>query len=149
MDISKMNFIVADDDSAMLDILAAALTTFGAQHVLKCSSGIAVITALSDPHHTVHCIISDYSMPPISGLELLQGVRMGRYVNVSSEVPFIMVTVSGKEEVVKAALALDVSAYVMKPINQKALNKAINRATSNLLLVKSPDDYAAVKFSTN
>jgi YesN/AraC family two-component response regulator len=51
--------------------------------------------------------------------------------------------------VVKAALALDVSAYVMKPINQQALNKAINRATSKLLLAKPPDDYAAVTFSSD
>ncbi len=139
-----MNFIVADDDTAMLEIMGGALTTFGAQHVTKCPSGLAVISALSDPNNTYHCIVSDYSMSPISGLDLLQGIRMGRYEHVPRELPFVMVTVSGKEDVVKAALALDVSAYVMKPINQQALNKALNRATSKLMVAKSPEDYAAV-----
>jgi CheY-like chemotaxis protein len=149
MDISQLNFLLADDDDAILEILGAALTTFGVENVLKCASGVAVITALSDPDQHFHCIISDYSMPPISGLDILQGVRMGRYPSVPREIPFIIVTVSGKADVVQAALALDVSAYVMKPVKQQALSKAIDRATSRLFVAKSPDDYAAVKFATD
>jgi CheY-like chemotaxis protein len=144
MDISKMNFIVVDDDQVMLEIIGAALTTFGAQSVIKCPSGIAAINALSNVKQTFHCIISDYSMTPISGLELLKGIRMGRYEHVPRELPFIMVTVSGKQRVVQAALALDVSAYLMKPINQKTLNTALNRAAGKLIMTKPPEEYAKV-----
>lgn len=145
MDLSQMNFIVADDDEGLVEIVSAALRTFGAGGAKKCFSGTAVIEALSDPAVRYHCIISDYSMAPITGLDLLQGVRMGRYDRVPRELPFVMMTVSGKEEVVKAAMALDVSAYLMKPINQANLNKAINRAISKLTMIKDPEVYAAVK----
>jgi len=147
MDISKMNFILADDDQAILEILGAALTTFGAPKVVKCPSGIAVINALSDVKNTFHCIVSDYSMSPVSGLELLQGIRMGRYEHVPRELPFIMVTASGKEKVVKAALALDVSAYLMKPVTQLSLNKALNRAAGKLMMTKTPEEYSKVDLS--
>lgn len=147
MDISKMNFLLADDDQAILEILGAALTTFGAQKVVKCPSGMAAVNALSNTKNTFHCIISDYSMTPISGLELLQSIRMGRYEHIPRELPFIMVTASGKEEVVKAALTLDVSAYLMKPVTQVSLNKALNRASSKLILTKAPEEYSKVDTS--
>jgi two-component system, chemotaxis family, chemotaxis protein CheY len=147
MDLSHMNFIVADDDTALLEIVTAALRTFGAGGAKKCASGVAVIEAITERAVNYHCIISDYSMAPVTGLDLLQGVRIGRYDGVPRDLPFIMMTVSGKEEVVRAALALDVSAYLMKPVNQSALNKAINRATGKLMMLKSPEEYAAVKVS--
>jgi CheY-like chemotaxis protein len=99
MDVSKMNFLVADDDSAMLEIIGAALTTFGAARVVKCPNGAAAAAALSDPQQAFHCVVSDYSMAPVSGLDLLRAIRMGRYGHVPRELPFIMVTVSGKEQV--------------------------------------------------
>lgn len=149
MDFSQLCFVVADDDETIVEIIAASLSMFGAKRIIKCATGIAAIMALSDPNLKINCVISDCNMPPISGLDLLQGVRMGRFAHIARELPFIMVTVSGKEKVVKAALALDVSAYLMKPVTQKNLNTALNRSTSRMFQAKDAQDYAMVDITTD
>lgn len=144
MDISKLSFLVADDDAAMLEIISAALAKFGVVWIRKCTSGAEAAAALADSNCTYHCIISDYSMAPVSGLQLLQSVRTGRFEHVRRETAFIMVTVSGKEQVVRTALALDVGAYVMKPVTPEGLMKAIERTFAKLFVAKTPEAYAAI-----
>lgn len=144
MDISRLSFLVADDDPAMLEIIAAALAKFGVAWIRRCSSGAEAAAALADRNYTCHCIISDYSMAPVSGLQLLQSIRTGRFDHVRRETAFIMVTVSGKEQVVRAALALDVGAYVVKPVTPDGLMKAIERTFAKLFMAKPPETYAAV-----
>ncbi|MBL8643043.1 MAG: response regulator [Rhodospirillaceae bacterium] len=144
MDISRLSFLIVDDDPTMLEIVAAILQQFGVVWIRKCASGTEAVNALSDPSYTCHCIISDYSMSPMSGLQLLQSIRMGRIENARRETAFIMVTVSGKEQVVRTALALDVGAYVVKPVNAASLMKAIERTFAKLFMAKAPDAYAGV-----
>ncbi len=144
MDISRLSFLIADDDPVVLEIIAASLAKLGAVWVRKCSSGAEAAAALADQSFMYHCIISDYSMSPVSGLQLLQGVRMGRFQHVRPETAFIMITVSGKEQVVRAALALDVGAYVMKPVNPAGLMKAIERTFAKLFIAKPAEVYAAI-----
>jgi CheY-like chemotaxis protein len=144
MDISRLSFLVADDDPTMLEIISASLAKLGAVWIRKCSSGAEAAAALADQSVMYHCIISDYSMAPVSGLQLLQGIRMGRFEHVRRETAFIMVTVSGKEQVVRAALALDVGAYVMKPVTAQGLMKAIERTFAKLFMAKEPEAYAAI-----
>jgi CheY-like chemotaxis protein len=144
MDISKLSFLVVDDDPVMLEVISGFLAKAGVVWLRKCASAAEAMSALSDTSYSCHCIISDYSMAPISGLQLLQLVRTGRFEGVRRETAFVMVTVSGKEQVVRAALALDVGAYVVKPVNAGSLMKAIERTFSKLFMAKDPAVYAAI-----
>jgi signal transduction histidine kinase len=61
-------------------------------------------------------VISDYLMPEVNGLELLQKLR-----NASNGIPFIMLTGKGREEVAMQALNLGADYYIIKGGDPKLL----------------------------
>ncbi len=58
----------------------------------------------------IDLIICDWEMPNMTGIELLQQVRM-----VYPDMPFIMVTGNADPDSVKAAARYRVSGYIKKP----------------------------------
>ncbi|WP_396612862.1 response regulator [Haloferax sp. S1W] len=58
--------------------------------------------------NSVDCIVSDYQMPGMNGVELLESVRQ------TSDVPFILFTGHGSEAVASDAIAAGVTDYVQK-----------------------------------
>jgi PAS domain S-box-containing protein len=62
----------------------------------------------ADPD-AVDCIVSDYDMPEMNGLDLLKAVREDSF-----EIPFIMFTGRGSEEIASEAISLGVSDYIQK-----------------------------------
>jgi CheY-like chemotaxis protein len=141
---TDLNFLVVDDDDAILEIVAAGIATFGATKITKCPDGVVATQALSNPSQKFHCVISDYNMTPITGLNLLAGIRTGRYAHLPRDLPFIILTTSDEDDVLKAALQLDVSAYVLKPVPRESLASALKRANSRKLELKSVQDYTAI-----
>ena len=57
----------------------------------------------------IDCIVSDYEMPRMNGLEFLETVR-----EVDTEIPFILFTGRGSEEVASEAIATGVTDYLQK-----------------------------------
>ena len=78
------------------------------------SSRISVVTAndpavVTDRLDGFDCIVADYAMPDIDGLELLRQVR-----NRDEEVPFILYTGKGSEDIASEAISLGVTDYLAK-----------------------------------
>jgi PAS domain S-box-containing protein len=57
----------------------------------------------------VDCVVSDYDMPDVDGLELLETVR-----EYDADVPFILFTGRGSEEIASRAISAGVTDYVRK-----------------------------------
>ena len=57
----------------------------------------------------IDCIVSDYRMPKMDGIEFLETIRADY-----PELPFILFTGKGDEEVAKQAISADVSDYMVK-----------------------------------
>lgn len=55
------------------------------------------------------CVVSDYDMPGMNGLELLEAGR-----EVRSELPFVLFTGKGSEEIASEAISAGVSGYLQK-----------------------------------
>ena len=97
-----------DDEPAVADLVASYLE-------LECSE-FDVISE-TDPEdaldrvgtETFHCIVSDYNMPKMDGLALLDAVR-----EENAELPFILFTGEGSEEVAVEAIARGVTDYLQK-----------------------------------
>ncbi|UOY09937.1 PAS domain S-box protein [Methanonatronarchaeum sp. AMET6-2] len=74
------------------------------------------ITTVSDPNEAVEnymeydCVVSDYQMPGMDGLEFLRKVRE----EDGSDIPFIMFTGKGREEVAMDALNHGADRYLQK-----------------------------------
>jgi len=140
----RLRILVIDDDRAILELLDAILRLAGVGSVIKSASCLGALNILADERKKFDCIISDQAMPHMTGIELLRDIRAARYLHIPRDTRFIMVTSHGDEAVVKAAVTLDVSGYIVKPINKDALVKAVHRALGRVPSLRSPEEYAAV-----
>lgn len=59
--------------------------------------------------HPLDCVVSDYNMPNMDGIEFLQAVR-----ETHPDLPFILFTGKGSEAVASEAIAADVTDYLQK-----------------------------------
>lgn len=96
-----MKLLVVDDSSTMRRIIKNTLTRLGHNDVLEAEHGVQAWDILNAT--TVDVLITDWNMPEMNGLELVQKVRAeAKYVDM----PIIMVTTEGgKAEVITALKA--------------------------------------------
>ncbi|MDW5564167.1 MAG: PAS domain S-box protein [Methanomassiliicoccus sp.] len=102
-----IHILYIDDEPALLEIGKVFLESCGK---------ISVDTALSVKdaeslvqHNRYDCIISDYQMPVINGIEYLKILR-----SRGNSIPFILFTGKGREEVVIEALNAGADFYIQK-----------------------------------
>ncbi|MHA1198992.1 MAG: PAS domain S-box protein, partial [Candidatus Heimdallarchaeaceae archaeon] len=104
-----------DDDEAFLDISKIFIE--------KISNGNITVESLSTPTKVLEkldlndydIVISDYQMPRINGIELLQKIRRS-----GCKTPFIILTGKGREEVAIHALNLGADYYLKKGSDAKS-----------------------------
>ena len=105
---SGIRLLIVDDDPSLADLMANQLSE------LREAFSIRVET---DPHDaldaveadTVDCVLSDYHMPEMNGLELLRYVR-----EMEPGIPFILFTSRGSEEIASEAVSVGVTDYFRK-----------------------------------
>lgn len=97
-----------DDDPEFLELSAEFLT--------RLQDDFAVVTEASAnaglerlARDEIHAIVSDYDMPGMNGLEFLETVRAEH-----SDLPFILFTGKGSEEIAGDAIASGVTDYLQK-----------------------------------
>ncbi len=110
-----MKVLVVDDSKVMRGIIRKMLGQDGVE-VLEAPNGRLALELLST--EAVDCIVSDWNMPGMKGIDLLRCVRGGV---ARAEVPFIMVTAEALASNVAEAEAAAVSAYLVKPFTAEEL----------------------------
>lgn len=144
-DYSTKKFLLVDDETFMLGLVERMLKECKAGVIMKANDGGTALRSIKDNFTQVDCIISDYNMKPINGLQLLQGVRLGVNPKIPREQPFVMLTGHGETDVVKTAIALDVSGYVVKPVALDKLVQTVDKVFLRPLEVKDPEYYRNIK----
>jgi CheY-like chemotaxis protein len=83
-------------------------------------------------------IILDESMPGLSGLETLEGIK-----NLAPSTPVIMITKNEEEDIMDEALGSKISDYLIKPVNPKQILLTIkkNLDTKRLVTEKTTSGY--------
>jgi two-component system chemotaxis response regulator CheY len=143
-DYADKHFLVVDDQPYMAELITRMLRSHKPRHITNANDGVQALKTVGAGGVPVDCIISDFNMKPINGLQLLQGIRMGLNPNIPRNQTFVLVTGHGDAEVVKAALGLDVSGYLVKPLAQEKLIETIDRALERPVTVKEPSAYKAI-----
>jgi len=124
----KKRILVVDDESQITRVLRTALT----------GSGYEVRTA-DDGHSGLRSarewqpdlVITDVSMPNMSGIELCRQLR------AESSVPIIVLSVKGEEKTKVEALDAGADDYVTKPIG---MDELLARVRRNLARAKPTED---------
>lgn len=118
---ANMRVLIVDDYDAMLRIMRNLLRQLNFNNVEEARDGGSALQLLKAQNNW-GLIISDWSMEPMSGIQLLREVRG---TNSLAEIPFIMVTAESKPENITAATEAGVSGYIVKPFNADALKSKI------------------------
>jgi CheY-like chemotaxis protein len=126
-----------------------AISHIRAVTVLPPSQGLSLdhiprsATDLSRVFGGFDCIVTDFNMLPMTGLQLLQAVRTG-HTKAPRATPTIILTGHADDHLVAAALALDANAFVVKPVSRTSLLEKIRRAMSTPINLKPGKAYAEV-----
>lgn len=104
----ELNVLLIDDSPEMVELTAEYLAReLGDASISTKTDPAAADEAIRDGHFD--CVISDYDMPELDGLELLRRLRTD-----GIDVPFILFTSKGSESVAAEAISDGVDEYLQK-----------------------------------
>ena len=115
--------LIIDDEAAQRDVLTGYLKKKGYK-ILSASSGKEGIETANT--NQVDIIFSDYKMPDITGLAVLEQVK-----KTNPEISFVIVTAYGTVENAVKAMRLGAYDYLSKPIDLDELDLMIGRIIEN------------------
>lgn len=124
----RSRILVVDDETQISRVLKTTLSTQGYE-VKTAADGESAFNAVMD--WLPDLLITDLSMPRMSGLELCRAVRE------RSNVPIIVLSVRGEEKVKIEALDAGADDYVTKPFS---VNELLARVRANLRRVSVNED---------
>ncbi len=115
-----MKILVVDDSSLMRNFAKGSLQTLKLNNVTEAGDGVEALAELKKGKYDL--ILSDLQMPNMDGLELLKAVRSDIGLK---NIPFIIMTLAGKREVLLDAVKEGLNDYLMKPVTARALDKKL------------------------
>jgi two-component system chemotaxis response regulator CheY len=123
----NMKFLVVDDFSTMRRIIRNLLKELGFANVEEAEDGAAALQKLRSGKFDF--VVSDWNMPNMTGLELLQKIRSDPTLK---HLPVLMVTAEAKKENIIAAAQAGASGYIVKPFTAATLEEKLNKIFQNL-----------------
>lgn len=139
----SISVLHVDDEPSFAEMVA--------MHLERSNSSLAVETAdraqaaldrLAD--EPIDCIVSDYQMPRMDGLELLDAVR-----EEYPTLPFILFTGKGSEEVAAEAINRGVDAYLQKEVGTAQYSVLAQQITTLVEKVQAERRLATIEHGTH
>ena len=121
-DRTTLKFLVVDDFSTMRRILRNLLKELGFANVEEAEDGAVALQRLKAGG--IDFVVSDWNMPNMDGLTLLQSVRADPALK---HLPVLMVTAEAKKENIIAAAQAGASGYIVKPFTAATLNEKFEK----------------------
>lgn len=141
-----LRVLVADDEAFSLSIIGRMLREMGCKDVLQADNGAkAFATFQAEPK--ISMAIVDFNMPDLNGLQILKLIRTGKTA-AARNLPVLMLTGTADGGLVSAAAALDVGAFVVKPVSKATLTTRIAKALGEQRDPKPEAQYEAVDIDT-
>lgn len=118
----NIKILVVDDFPTMRRIIKNLLKDLGFENVDEAEDGQMGLDKIRSGSFDL--IVSDWNMPNMDGLTMLQHVRADpNFANL----PVLMVTAEAKKENIVAAAKAGASGYVVKPFTAAVLEEKLNK----------------------
>ncbi|MER2491552.1 LytR/AlgR family response regulator transcription factor [Catenovulum sediminis] len=119
----KIRTLIVDDEPLALKLLRAKLAKFDELEIIgECKNGREAIQAILD--QTPDLIFLDIQMPGINGFEVIQKIQ--------SELTPLVVFATAFEQYALDAFDVNAVDYILKPIDQEHVERAVLRAKKRL-----------------
>ncbi|OFZ79407.1 MAG: hypothetical protein A3K03_07945 [Bdellovibrionales bacterium RIFOXYD1_FULL_44_7] len=124
-DKTDYHFLVVDDDIGARTMTVDYLKSLGFEKITEANDGEKAIELL-EKDSSINFVISDWQMPNLDGLSLLQHLRTSKS---KAQLPFLIVTSPISEEAEKIMMAAEnlVNAYIIKPFRSDLLKQKIDQ----------------------
>jgi two-component system chemotaxis response regulator CheY len=127
MGIENTKFLVVDDFSTMRRIVRNLLKELNFLNVQEAEDGVDALAKLrAEPFDFV---VSDWNMPNMTGIELLQAIRADDKLK---HLPVLMVTAEAKKENIIMAAQSGANGYVVKPFTAATLDEKLKKIFQTL-----------------
>ena len=129
-------FLVVDDFATMRKVVKKVLTELGYSDIQEAEDGKAAFQLIQDAANggaPFQCIVSDWNMPNMTGIELLRAVRADGQIK---HLPFLMITAEAKRENIIEAATAGANGYIVKPFTAATLEEKMGKIFQNLNLNK-------------
>lgn len=131
-DQDQITVLVVDDEPELLDLTATFLEKERDEFAVETFQSADVALSYIE-ENSVDAIVSDYDMPKLNGLDFLERVRE------KDDVPFILFTGKGSEEIASEAISRGVTDYLQKQTDTSQYSLLANR------IINSVEKYRASK----
>lgn len=118
-----MKVLVADDSGVIRCVIKRALYELGVEDIDEAANGSEGICLIK--HEKYDLIVTDWNMPPLSGLDLVKAARAE-----GQKCPIVMQTTEAQKPQVLTAIAAGVNDYVLKPFTKEAILMRLDRFVS-------------------
>lgn len=123
----NIQVMVVDDMSTSRGLITQALDWMQIANYDYCTDGQSALKRISAS--PVHLVISDYNMPGMDGLKLLEALRTNR---MTQRIGFILITGSADRKVIDEGRRLQMNNFLKKPFSPNALKTCIQQVVGPL-----------------
>ncbi len=144
VDFSKITFLIVDDKPFYRDMVNTALMRAGAKDVKHATSIEPAVELLNRHGAYIGCVVCDWDMAPIGGLELLRMIRCKTLPKTPPRTPVIILTAKADSNAVQAAKAMDVNGFAVAPLSFEKLVKTVTNGLNRQWTLQAASIYAGV-----
>ena len=121
----NLRILLVEDQGELRHTFVAMLKRMGAAAVHNAPSGEEALETISQT--PINFIISEWSLPEMSGMDLLREVRENP---ITSGIPFIMLSNQGElsEDEIAESSDYDVDGHLLKPLNHKRFESQVKES---------------------
>jgi two-component system chemotaxis response regulator CheY len=118
----NLDILVVEDDPVTRRMVCGHLQRLGVQQIREAGDGKSALEEIYK--QTPQVVITDWGMPKVNGLQLLQIIRKH---DALKHLPVLMITGRAEKEYVLTAAQEGVSSYIVKPFDSATLGAKIEK----------------------
>lgn len=143
----RHTLMVVDDDKLTRVTLLRLFKNLGDPEVHCAENGSEALSILEQRNQQIDCVLLDFNMPVIHGLQMLKLIRSGMK-KIRRNMPVALLTGYGEPTLVKLAMELDANTFVLKPVSKDVLVPRLQEILcidrDDYTWIKTPEDYLKI-----